>query len=84
MSIATPYVDKIWDLTGETIHLVSYEGGYAYYLLKKENKYPLQMRSRRGDPNLLLRIKESIKAFQQVVSELSSKTRCGLTIRIIY
>jgi DNA-binding IclR family transcriptional regulator len=53
LNIATPYVDKIWDITGETIHLVSYEGGYAYYLLKKESKYPLQMRSRRGDPILL-------------------------------
>jgi|SRR6056297_251700 len=53
LSIATPYIDKIWQSTGETLHLVSYENGYAYYLLKKESKHPLQMRSRRGD-NLLL------------------------------
>jgi DNA-binding IclR family transcriptional regulator len=53
LSIASPYIEKIWNITGETIHLVSFEDGYAYYLMKKESRYPLQMRSRRGDTILL-------------------------------
>ena len=53
LNIASPYVEDIWKTTGETIHLVSYENGYGYYLLKRESKYPLQMRSKRGDPILL-------------------------------
>lgn len=53
LSVAMPYLDRIWHVAGETIHLVSYENGHAYYLSKTESKHPLQMRSRRGDILLL-------------------------------
>lgn len=53
LTISAPYLKRIWDSSGETIHLVSYENGRAYYLLKRESRHPLQMRSRRGDMLLL-------------------------------
>lgn len=53
LTVSAPYMERIWDASGETIHLVSYENGHAYYLRKKESRYPLQMYSRVGDKLLL-------------------------------
>jgi len=53
LTVSSSYVEMIWDASGETIHLVTYENGEAYYLMKKESRYPLQMYSRVGDRLLL-------------------------------
>jgi DNA-binding IclR family transcriptional regulator len=53
LTISAPFLKRIWDSSGETIHLVSYENGRAYYLFKRESRHPLQMRSRKGDMLLL-------------------------------
>lgn len=47
---AKPWLDRIWNEVGETLHLVSFENEQAYYLFKMESRHPLQMRSRMGDP----------------------------------
>lgn len=50
LTLAMPYLDRVWNVAGETMHLISYENGHAYYLYKIESRHPLQMRSKRGDP----------------------------------
>jgi len=50
LSVAKPWLDRIWNEVGETLHLVSFENDQAYYLFKMESRHPLQMRSRMGDP----------------------------------
>ncbi len=50
LSVAKPWLDRIWNEVGETLHLVSFEDEQAYYLFKMESRHPLQMRSRMGDP----------------------------------
>lgn len=49
LQISEPYINEISEISGETVHLVSYENNKAYYIRKVESRHPLQMRSQEGD-----------------------------------
>lgn len=75
LSVARPWLDRVWNHVGETIHLVSFEHGEAYYLFKMESRHPLQMRSRMGDPISL----HSTAAGKAILFSLPQKELCELS-----